>query len=550
MIPWLIVVGLTMGTVGVLARGRILPLLLTMTSAGLFVGALLNLQAPFHTWQTTYLHVSSLHLVLGVQSTALSNWMGLTTTFVALMAQIYALGYLSDDSRLANFQSIILAFTSTMMLTAWGNNLLTQFIGWELMGIGSYLLVGFFRQTQTARYAASKSLLITHIGDLGFLVALLSAVSANSSAIADVNAHGSAWIAWGLIVAVAAKSAQGPFASWLLDAMAGPTPASALIHAATMVAAGPYLLIRYFPLLSHTPGALLAIAILGGSTAVFAALGALGSQDIKRLLAHSTLSQLGIMLFALGIGAPQVAWMFLLAHAAYKALLFFIAGIASHRVHSGQLDHMSRSLTTIERGFALGLGVLALAGWPPTGGFVAKVLLFHAASTHSTFMVTVDLTITALSGAYAGRLWAAFRGPARPYARPTWPMMLPVALLATVVVETMVYHPLVNTLAPLAPMPIGVSLAVAALGAAFGYRWHRPYAIWTGAIWQFLWSALFRAMTLVGLSERGVIEGVTTVVAIIRTITRLLAWPISGQPKRYLIVSSIFISVLVVWTFH
>lgn len=549
LLPWLIAAGFLAGAVGLLVRGRVSPVILTGTAMLIFAGTLFVLSDPSPPWAISFLTVPPFHLVLAVQSSPLADSMAAVTAFVALMAEVYALGYFPASDRRQYFQAVILAFTGSMLLTVWGRNLLTQFVGWEFMGVGSYLLVGFFRETPAARLAASKSLLITHIGDLGFLVAVVAGLSSMTGSTVDqVNAHGSAWVAWGLVLAVAAKSAQGPFASWLLDAMAGPTPASALIHAATMVAAGPYLLIRYFPLLTHTPGALAAVSALGALTAVLAAAGALGSHEVKRLLAHSTLSQLGIMLWAVGIGAPAVAWVFLTAHAAYKALLFFVAGIASLRAQSGRLDRLRGSLTAIERGTALLIGVLALAGWPPTGGFVAKLMLFQAAASHPWEFAAIDLLITGLSGAYAGRLWVAFGGPAAK-TRSSWWMLLPVGILGAAVVATGAYHPPIASAPRFAVLPAVVSLSVAALGAGIGTRWHRPFAVWTGAGWRALWSALGRLSAAVRWGEVGVDQGVIRGVTTLRVLTRMATWPVSGQAKRYVIVSGIFLSILVVWTF-
>lgn len=510
-----------------------------------------NLAYPGRPVNLTFLPLPHSPWVLSLSAaSAPANWMAVATALVNVMAQVYATAYLAGDRRQIAFQAVLLGFTGAMLVTVWATTLLTQFAGWEWMGLGSYLLVGHHATRPDARLAAAKAMMVTRIGDVFFLTAVIAGQVNHTSTIGALNAGGSPWIAWALVVAVATKSAQLPFSSWLLDAMAGPVPASALIHAATMVAAGPYLLIRYYPLLLHTPGLLPVLAGLGGATAIVGAVGAVGAVRVKRTLAYSTVSQLGIMLFAIGIKSPNTAWLLLIAHALYKALLFLAAGIGSHRRHTERLDELSGSLTPFELWGTLGIGLLGVAGLPPTGGFVAKEQLFAAAAHPGYGWASLaGWAMAGAGGAYAARVWTGFRprGASPPPAAPLG-MFAPVAALAPLVIATALWHPW--ALAPLAPTreaTTAITLGVVIAGAVLGFVWTRPFDVLAGTAWAWLWRRR-QAAILGGTGlDRGADGLVRWLVAVVTRATRIIRVSATGQAQWYLIVSAVLLMLFWSW---
>ncbi|GAA0717877.1 NADH-quinone oxidoreductase subunit L [Dactylosporangium roseum] len=375
---------------------------------------------------------------------------------VALCVQVYSVAYLHDDNRYAPYAAQVSLFTGAMLLVVVSGDLISLLIGWEVMGICSYLLIGHDRRLPEAPRAAVKAFLVTRVGDIGFLLGIvLLGIRAGSFRIADVFAAdlpaGTVTAACVLLLAgVAGKSAQFPLHTWLPDAMAGPTPISALIHAATMVAAGVYVVARLFPLFERSTAALVVLSVMASITMLLGALAALGQDDIKRVLAWSTVSQLGYMTGALAVGAPAAALFHLLTHAAFKALLFLAAGAAIHAVGTNLMAAMGGLRQRMPVTFwTMTLALAALAGLPPLAGFWSKDSIIEAAYRTATGagdgplsvlaggLVLVSASLTVLvTAAYTVRLWRrTFLGQPRTAAagaahEPPWAMRGPLLVLA------------------------------------------------------------------------------------------------------------------------
>ncbi|GAA2690469.1 MULTISPECIES: NADH-quinone oxidoreductase subunit 5 family protein [Streptomyces violaceoruber group] len=354
---------------------------------------------------------------------------------VATCVQIYSTGYLRDDPRYASYAALVSLFTSAMFLVVYSGDLMVLLVGWEVMGICSYFLVGHYWETPEARAASLKAFLVTKLGDVPFLIGLLALATEAGSfritkilgAVASGSLDHPTLIALLLLAGVAGKSAQFPLHTWLPDAMAGPTPVSALIHAATMVAAGVYFVARLLPLFEASRAAMVVLAVMAAVTMVGSALAALAQDDIKRVLAYSTIGQLGYMTGALATGDRGAAVFHLLSHGAFKALLFLAAGVIIHAAGTNSLAAMSRMRGLRDRVpdayWTMTVALLALAAIPPFSGFFSKESVLgaaeHVVTGHSehapgaaAWTVLVAGLITALlTAAYAARLWLlAFRG--------------------------------------------------------------------------------------------------------------------------------------------
>jgi len=329
-----------------------------------------------------------LPVTFGVSLGPAALYVALAVTVVALAVQVYSVGYLHDDSRYAPYAAQVSIFTGAMLLVVSANDLIMLLVGWEVMGICSYLLIGHDRRLPEAPRAAVKAFLVTRVGDVGFLLGIaFLGISAGSFEISAVLASSPAHLTVALLLilaGVAGKSAQFPLHTWLPDAMAGPTPISALIHAATMVAAGVYVVFRLFPLFSRSPGALAVLGVMAAITLLLGALAATAQDDIKRVLAWSTVSQIGYMTGALAVGVPAAALFHLLTHAAFKALLFLAAGGVIHAVGTNLMSRMGGLRTHLPATFwAFVVGLGALAGLPPLAGFWSKENVLVAAA-HAT----------------------------------------------------------------------------------------------------------------------------------------------------------------------
>jgi NADH-quinone oxidoreductase subunit L len=331
----------------------------------------------------------------GVTITPTTLYVALAVAVVALAVQVYSVSYLHDDPRYAPYAAQVGLFTAAMLLVVVAGDLIMLLVGWEVMGICSYLLIGHDRQLPAAPKAAVKAFVVTRVGDVGFLLGIaVLGISAGSFRIGDVLAfdHSATTLTLGLLLllaGVAGKSAQFPLHTWLPDAMAGPTPISALIHAATMVAAGVYVVFRLYPLFEQSPAALATLGVMAAITLLLGAFAAMAQDDLKRVLAWSTVSQIGYMTGALAVGAPAAAMFHLLTHAAFKALLFLAAGAVIHAVHTNAMSRMGGLRARMPVTFwttAIGLG--ALAGVPPLAGFWSKETVLiaaeHATGGHGT----------------------------------------------------------------------------------------------------------------------------------------------------------------------
>ncbi len=373
-----------------------------------------------------WLTIGSLHVDFGLKLDALSLMMLLIVTGVGGAIHIYSYGYMHEDPGMARFFAFLSLFTFSMLGIVLANNFILMFIAWELVGVSSYLLIGFWFQKPSAGDAAKKAFITNRLGDFGFLAgilmvwALLGSLNFTElqSALAAHPAiwQGSATLA-GLLVFCGAvgKSAQFPLHVWLADAMEGPTPVSALIHAATMVAAGVYMLCRTYFL--YTPDALQVISYIGGFTALLAALIAVQQNDIKRILAYSTLSQLGYMVMAVGLSGRTPAMFHLTTHAFFKALLFLGAGSVIHGLHEEQdiwkMGGLKQKMPITFWTFII--GTLALSGCPPFSGFYSKDSILGVALEQKNYLLFgVAVFVAALTTFYMFRLFfVAFLGEPR-----------------------------------------------------------------------------------------------------------------------------------------
>ncbi|MFE6677181.1 NADH-quinone oxidoreductase subunit L [Streptomyces sp. NPDC057729] len=354
---------------------------------------------------------------------------------VATCVQIYSTAYLRDDPRYPSYAALVSLFTSAMLLVVYSGDLMVLLVGWEVMGICSYFLVGHYWETAEARAASLKAFLVTKLGDVPFLIGLFALAADTGSfritrilgAVANGGLDHPTLIALLLLAGVAGKSAQFPLHTWLPDAMAGPTPVSALIHAATMVAAGIYFVARLLPVFAQSGAALVVLAVMAAITMIGSGLAALAQDDIKRVLAYSTIGQLGYMSGALAVGDRGAAVFHLLSHGAFKAVLFLAAGVVIHAAGTNSLAAMSRMGGLAKRipdaCWTMTVALLALAAIPPFAGFFSKEAVLvaaehtalgerHVAPAAAGWTVLVaGLLAAVLTAAYATRLWLlAFRG--------------------------------------------------------------------------------------------------------------------------------------------
>jgi NADH-quinone oxidoreductase subunit L len=397
-----------------------------------------------------WLSVGGLQIDFGLKLDTLSLMMLLIVTGVGGAIHIYSFGYMHADRGMARFFAFMSLFTFSMLGIVLANNFLMMFIFWELVGVSSYLLIGFWFEKPSAADAAKKAFLCNRLGDFGFLIGILMVwgllgslnfASLQSALAANPALLGTSATLTGLLIFCGAvgKSAQFPLHVWLPDAMEGPTPVSALIHAATMVAAGVYMLCRTFFLFSQEPVALHVVAYIGGFTALLAALIAVQQNDIKRILAYSTLSQLGYMVMAVGLSGPTPAMFHLTTHAFFKALLFLGAGSVIHAL-SGEQDiwkmgGLRKKMPVTFWTFII--GTLALSGIPPFSGFYSKDTIFAQALGQGDYLLFgVAVFVAVLTTFYMFRLFfVAFLGEARsekarqPHESPAV-MTLPLVVLA------------------------------------------------------------------------------------------------------------------------
>src|SRR2546427_8704338 len=330
----------------------------------------------------TWIAAGDFTVSAGLLMDRLSALMALVVTGVGFLIHVYSIGYMADDSAYSRYFAYLNLFVGSMLLLVLGGNLLVLFVGWELVGLCSYLLIGFWFDRERAANAGRKAFVVNRIGDAGFLLGILLLATTTGTLQFDRLADAAGAMAPGLLTATTlllfvgatGKSAQLPLYVWLPDAMEGPTPVSALIHAATMVTAGVYMVARMNAIYRLSPFAMDAVAVVGVVTAIFAASMALVQNDIKKVLAYSTISQLGYMFLALGVGAFSAGIFHLMTHAFFKALLFLGAGSVIHAM-SGEQDirkmgGLWEKIPITARTF--GVATLAIAGIFPFAGFFSK----------------------------------------------------------------------------------------------------------------------------------------------------------------------------------
>lgn len=354
-------------------------------------------------------------LVLGLQVEGLSRVMVVLIPAVALPVLAYAVATVRHDDGLARLVVLLCVFVAAMELLVAAGDLLTLLVGWELVGACSWALIAHDWRREDNPRLAGQAFLATRVGDLGLLAAAAVALTVTGSAGFDTLSALRGWpahvVAAGLVMAAAAKSAQLPFSPWLFSAMAGPTPVSALLHSATMVAGGAYLLARTVPLVEGAPWFAGAVAALGAATAVAAGVVATVQRDLKRALAASTSAQYGLVLVAVGAGSTAAAGSHLVTHAVLKALLFLGAGVALHAAATLDLGSLRLGRTLPFTAVTFLAGALALAGVPPLGAARSKEAILAAAAHHSPWLGAAVVVASFLSALYATRLALLAFGP-------------------------------------------------------------------------------------------------------------------------------------------
>ncbi len=420
-----------------------------------------NAQLVIRNWPYFYLPhtetfgqwiaLGTLHINFSFVLDQLSLVMLLVVTGVGFLIHIYSVGYMSDDEGYARYFSYLNLFLFFMTVLVLAGNALVMFVGWEGVGLASYLLIGFWFQKKSAADAGKKAFIVNRIGDFGFLIGMFMLVANfGTLTFSEIGAKLNALPGWQggvltiialcLMLGAAGKSAQLPLYIWLPDAMEGPTPVSALIHAATMVTAGVYMVARTHVLFDHSPVALGVVATVGAATAIFAATIALVQNDIKRVLAYSTISQLGYMFLGCGVAAYSAAIFHLMTHAFFKALLFLAAGSVIHAIGGEQdLRKMGGLRQKLPVTFwTMTAAVLAIAGFFPFAGFFSKDAILYAAflqGTSGKVLWFVGVLTALLTSFYMFRLWyLTFMGKSRsenvhPHESP-WSMRGPLVILA------------------------------------------------------------------------------------------------------------------------
>ncbi len=418
------------------------------------LGARAVTDAPVHdVAQIATVHTGAFDIDVALRLDGLAGIVSVAVAVVALAVQVYSSSYLKGDPRYSSYAAFVSLFTAAMMLVVFADDLFVLLVGWEVMGVCSYFLIGHHWELPDAQRSAVKAFVVTRLGDVGFLFGIFTlSVAAGGSRITNIltftsgglSEHTATVATLLLLCGVVGKSAQFPLHTWLPDAMAGPTPISALIHAATMVAAGIYLVARLYPVFLAAPTTLAVMAVIACITMLGGALAALAQDDIKRVLAYSTVSQLAYMLAALAVGSATAATYHLLTHAAFKALLFLAAGSVIHVVGTNLMPDMGGLRKAMPVTFAtMTVGLASLAGLPPFAGFFSKEAVLGAAeesarhdgpvaSWAAWLVLAVGLVTVAVTAAYVTRLWLmTFFGTARTAvpvhespAAMTWPLIV------------------------------------------------------------------------------------------------------------------------------
>ena len=540
-------------------------------------------------WNTVWLPFGgSLHIDLGIMLDPISVMMLVVISTVSLMVHIYSFGYMKGERGFQRYYSFLSLFTMSMLGLVLATNIFQMYIFWELVGVSSYLLIGFYYTKKEAVAASKKAFIVTRFADLGFLIGILiyGFYTGTFSFSPDAPALGAAKallpVALGLMfIGGAGKSAMFPLHIWLPDAMEGPTPVSALIHAATMVVAGVYLVARMFPLfIGYAPEVLHITAYVGAFTALYAAIVACVQSDIKRVLAFSTISQIGFMIVALGVctssdphegGLGYMASMFhLFTHAMFKALLFLGAGCIIHAVHSNEMSAMGglRKYMPVTHITFL-VACLSIAGIWPLSGFFSKDEILAACFSFSPWMGWIMTAIAGLTAFYMFRLYyCIFWGKEnrelhaahRPHEAPLT-MTVPLMILAaiTLVAGWIPFGEFVSSDGHAYRIHIdwtvaGISLCVAAAGIALATwmylredrtvadglavrfsglhkaAYHRFYI---DEIYQFITHRIIFACisTPVAWFDRHVVDGFMNLLA---AVTNKISWVIKGMQSGYI----------------
>jgi NADH-quinone oxidoreductase subunit L len=540
---------------------------------------------PLVATSLTWFTFGDVALKVGLLLDPMSAAMAAMVTFVALWIFIYSIGYMQNEARFGRFFGFLSLFCGAMLLVVLSNSLLLLFMAWELVGLASYMLIGFYFEKPSAAAAAQKAFITTRVGDMAFFLGMiwlyrqsgtllfydggngLLESGALASLAATTTIGGltvSAATALLLLVGAMGKSGQVPLHTWLPDAMEGPTPVSALIHAATMVAAGVFMVARTHPIFANGGGLtvpLTACAWIGGITALYAALVALAQTDIKRILAYSTVSQLGFMMVALGTGGVAAAMLHLICHAFFKALLFLSAGSVIHGCHGEQdIRKMGGLSNPMRRTFiAYAVGMLALSGFPFFfSGFWSKEAILHSAQVwpggKGPFLLAASAAL--LTAFYMTRQsLLVFFGPARkpgvhhPHESPSV-MLVPLYVLAAgavllAIVGTPVWPWFEKWIEGESAVfdggalghgvsLIALSLGIFTLGAGASWMFYRnpssdsnapdPLAGKLGGVWNFL----ERAMGFDALYEKVVIGPLAFFAGAIDALERQVFVPLMG----------------------
>jgi NADH-quinone oxidoreductase subunit L len=445
LLRWIPLLPLLGTIVGIAAAGAERPritrvvnpslVLLAFVAAVAAVGRLWDLPAgsALHDRAYSWIAVGPLSIDLAFRVDALSAVMILVVTGVGFLIHLYSIGYMEDDPDLARYFAYLNLFTGSMLILVLADSLPVLFIGWEGVGLCSYLLIGFWYREMPNADAGEKAMLANRIGDAAFLIGMfllfwsLASLGQATFDLHEVNrlagalAAAKPWVPTTvcllLLIGATGKSAQLPLYVWLPDAMAGPTPVSALIHAATMVTAGVYMIARLSPLYVVAPGAMDVVALIGGLTCLFAATIALVQEDLKRILAYSTISQIGYMIVGVGVGAFSAGIFHLMTHAFFKALLFLCAGAVMHGLHGElRISHMGglqQKMPITARTFLV--AALAIAGVPGFAGFFSKDMVLEAAFTSGhVFVWLLGLAAAGCTAFYIFRAYfVAFTGESR-----------------------------------------------------------------------------------------------------------------------------------------
>ncbi len=509
-----------------LAAVLILPLrrwpeAIALAGIGISFAAALGLLATAFGGTTSQIILPGLpEMPLRLVATPLTSVLSALVATVAASVLLYAVGYMGKDNEKPRFFTTMLLFVTAMQTLVLAGDWITLLAAWELIGFSSYLLIGFWYGRDGVAGAATRAFIYTRSADLGLYIGIFVLIGAagTTEISATLDVTGPAAVIAGVLLLIAAigKSAQAPLYDWLQRAMAGPTPVSALLHSATLVAAGAILLIRTAPMLP--PQALLAVGLVGGITAVVTGLIALGERDLKRMLAASTSSQYGLMLVAVGAGVPMAALLHLIAHAVIKSSLFLGAGVFQHDRDSTAMEDMAgagRARPLIFAGFAI--SALALAGIPPLSGFFSKDAIIAAALT-TPWLAALALAGTVLTGAYMARalhiLWAG-KPRATSSAGVNW-MGAGIAVLVVLAIILGAGFPALEQLLevelPVSYLAMALGLAAALSGLALG--WFVPAAQLLGPV---------RPWALHGFSVAGGFDGLVLrpAMAIARTCERL-----------------------------